>query len=148
MRLKRIISGGQTGADYGGLLAARALEIPTGGHAPRGYWTEKGANKSLALLGLIESESSNYRVRTQANVDLSDGTVIFADRPSSPGTRMTIRMCKQTNKPFVLNPNRDQFLNWLSEYQVECLNVAGNRESKAPGIQKRTHDFLVDALTP
>jgi hypothetical protein len=35
-----IISGGQTGADQGGLFAAEILKIKTGGYAPKGYRTE------------------------------------------------------------------------------------------------------------
>ena len=37
MMLIKIISGGQTGADMGGLRAGRALNIPTGGSAPHGW---------------------------------------------------------------------------------------------------------------
>jgi hypothetical protein len=40
--LELVISGGQTGADQGGLRATRACGIPTGGWAPRGWLTEAG----------------------------------------------------------------------------------------------------------
>ena len=42
MFLTKIISGGQTGADYGALLAAHALGLETGGWAPKGWRTEDG----------------------------------------------------------------------------------------------------------
>jgi len=44
--LEMVISGGQTGADRGGLIAAKELGIPTGGTAPLGYKTEAGMKKS------------------------------------------------------------------------------------------------------
>ena len=39
-RPSKIISGGQTGADMGGLLAAKDLGIRTGGWMPKGWLTE------------------------------------------------------------------------------------------------------------
>ena len=48
----KIISGGQTGIDRMGLEVARELGLPTGGTAPKSYWTENGADPSLAAFGL------------------------------------------------------------------------------------------------
>jgi hypothetical protein len=31
-------------------------------------------------------------------------------------------------------------------YKVETLNVAGNRESKNPGLQQKVYEFLISAL--
>jgi hypothetical protein len=38
--IERVVTGGQTGADQGGLRAARAAGIATGGWAPQGWLTE------------------------------------------------------------------------------------------------------------
>ena len=43
----KIISGGQTGADLGGLEGARDAGIETGGWAPAGYRTEIGDQEEL-----------------------------------------------------------------------------------------------------
>ena len=43
----QIVSGGQTGADQGGLEAALALGIPVGGWAPKGWLTENGPDPTL-----------------------------------------------------------------------------------------------------
>jgi hypothetical protein len=40
--LTKIISGGQTGADFGALMAAEVLGIQTGGTAPQEFWTSDG----------------------------------------------------------------------------------------------------------
>ncbi len=42
------ISGGQSGADFGGLLAAKRCGIPTGGKIPKGFLTENGPKPELA----------------------------------------------------------------------------------------------------
>ena len=53
-RLRKIESGGQTGADQAGLRAARAERLETGGWAPKGWETEEGPAPWLADSGLIE----------------------------------------------------------------------------------------------
>ncbi|HME98544.1 MAG TPA: putative molybdenum carrier protein, partial [Terriglobia bacterium] len=59
--MKKIISGGQTGADMGGLLAARELGIETGGMAPKGWLTENGPEEVLLRsFGLSECEEEGF----------------------------------------------------------------------------------------
>ena len=54
LSLTKIISGGQTGADMGALLAARDLGMESGGVAPKGWRTEDGPQETLLLsFGLI-----------------------------------------------------------------------------------------------
>lgn len=49
--VRKVISGGQIGADLMGLEVARELQIPTGGMAPHGFETSRGGKKSC-LKGL------------------------------------------------------------------------------------------------
>jgi len=75
-RLAEIISGGQTGADQGGLLAAQDLGIPTGG-LPQGWLTENGPQEALLRsFGLVECTESGYSARTHKNVLHADGTLL------------------------------------------------------------------------
>lgn len=90
--IEKIISGGQTGADFGGLLAGASLGIPTGGTAPKGWRTEKGRDPRLEGLGLVEDDSWKYPPRTKKNIADSDGTLAFLLMPSA-GTERTIRHC-------------------------------------------------------
>jgi hypothetical protein len=46
-KIVKVISGGQTGADQGGLVAARTLKIETGGTAAKGWLTEDGPKRKL-----------------------------------------------------------------------------------------------------
>ena len=45
----RVISGGETGADQGGMEAAIDLGLPTGGTAPPNFRTESGPNMALKV---------------------------------------------------------------------------------------------------
>ncbi|MFZ8324119.1 YpsA SLOG family protein, partial [Staphylococcus aureus] len=42
MKLKKVISGGQTGADQAGLRAGKAAGLETGGMVPKGCLTDDG----------------------------------------------------------------------------------------------------------
>ncbi len=144
----KIISGGQTGADQGGLDAGRLLGIKIGGTAPPKFKTEYGCSPELLKrYGLVEGEYDPriYPKRTRKNVADSDGTVLFGNVASS-GSRLTIRCCEELDKPFVVNPASWQLWNWVVEKDIHTLNVAGNRESKNRGIYETTRDTIFEAL--
>lgn len=148
MKPVKIISGGQTGGDQGGLEAGRDLGIKTGGTAPCGWLTETGPDPDLLkYYGLVEGpeDSSKYKIRTRKNVEDSDGTIWFGD-PGSPGGRLTLSLCRELGKPSVINPSSKGLRNWTDWNEIKVLNVAGNRESKNPGIHKRTRDTIVEAF--
>src|SRR5574340_1246936 len=142
-RLIKIISGGQTGADQGGLQAAYELQIETGGLAPKGYLTEAGNIPSLLKdrYGLDEDTQDGYKHRTKDNVLSADGTVIFVEK-TSPGSVLTKNFCVSMKKPYIISPTPEQFVDWLIKHSIKVLNVAGNRESVAPVIQNRTGQFM------
>ena len=148
----KIISGGQTGADMGGLRAARELGIPTGGVAPKGWLTENGPQEELLRnFGLTECEEEGFPARTRRNVRDATGTLLVGEHRTG-GSRLTRECAVELKKPlFLLNfptgfRRIPEFQDWLRRYQVHVLNVAGNRESQSPGIAKFTHDFLRRAL--
>lgn len=133
MRLKKVISGGQTGADVTGLVCAKALGLETGGTCPKNCWTEDGPNRELVTdYGLVESDSTAYPPRTWANVRNSDVTVWFG-RKSSAGYRCTARACLELFKPLVCNPTADRMVTLAAKY--ETINVAGNRASTNPHVE-------------
>lgn len=152
VKLIKIISGGQTGADQAGLEAAVILNIQTGGFCPLGFLTEDGNNFSLKKFNLIEIQTTNYDERTIKNVLSSDGTVIFCKTKANgeiigDGTKFTFELAIKYSKPVIVNPSIKKFLNWLEQNNIKILNVAGNRESQYPGIYKKTKSFLIKALT-
>ena len=97
--LVKVISGGQTGADRGGIDAAAELGVETGGHAPLGYRTSRGNDTTLAKLGLLEDKSFAYPPRTKLNVKNSDGTVIIGSNMESAGSRLTYNLTVDHGKP-------------------------------------------------
>jgi hypothetical protein len=208
-----IVSGGQTGADRGGLDAAIALQIDHGGWCPAGRRAEDGPIPSL--YGLRETLSSNYAVRTQLNVRDSDGTVVFTLGAACRGSALTIECARKLSRPVLhidlsphcpgsaahpggaraidlpphcpgsaahpggarvidlheafppslarrplvpqgrieMRPNTvadvaARIAAWCAAQNVSVLNVAGSRESGAPGMASAVLRILVRALTP
>lgn len=135
--LKKVISGGQTGVDRFGLEIAKELGIQTGGTAPKNYKTENGCDLTLKDFGLVEDTSSDYDSRTEKNIIDSQGTVIFGD-VKSPGTKLTIKLLKQHNKKYIENPTVEGLKQFITENNIEVLNVAGNRKSKLNLAQMNT----------
>lgn len=131
MTLKKVISGGQTGADRTGLECAKALGLETGGWIPRGCRTEDGLDPSLLAFGCVEHRSPEWAPRTIANVEDAEATVWFGNK-TSPGGRLTEGTCNKLGKPFFDNP--DSFVMLYISQTYETINVAGNRKSKNPKV--------------
>jgi len=156
--IKMIVSGGQAGADQGGLFGAVKARVRTGGWAPKGWWTECGQQKSiLSAYNLKEHPRNGYPARTEANVADSDGTVLFG-LIQSPGSQLTKKYCLQLNKPLMHIPvvggnivgytrAVDGFFEWVESNGIETLNVSGNRESKNLGIYKSVAAFIQMGVT-
>jgi hypothetical protein len=154
--LHTLISGGQTGADQGGLLAAWRMGVKTGGQAPACYKIQGGHNPLLEILGL--TAAGDFASRTRVNIKSSDGTVIIANDLNSPGMVLTRSSAKLFEKPFLqleisnlvrlslLGPRNgtDQVLDEIMQlghvlkdfiilHRIGTLNVAGNRELQHTG---------------
>lgn len=148
LRPSRIVSGGQTGADQGGLFAAEDLGIPTGGWAPKGYRTERGPMPELLRdrFKLQEAPTADYAVRTRRNVVDADGTIIFGDVRSA-GSWLTQTEVRMAKRPLLINPPSGAAIRaWMMAHGAFSVNVAGNRESKNPGLQERVRKMLVEAF--
>ena len=152
--IKKIISGGQSGADLAGLKAAIKLGIETGGFIPKNYRTENGSDYTLKKYNLIETKSPNYPPRTKLNISQSDGTMIFGD--ITGGSKLTLQLCHMFRKPvapvnYIFVDNLDPVLfvdlrSWIERNSIQVLNIAGNRESKNIGIQNRVENFILRLL--
>ena len=96
--LKRIISGGQTGADVTALKLTLEHGYPHGGWCPRGRRSLAGPIP--ASCQLRETPSKDYLQRTEWNVRDSDGTVIFTlGAEATGGSLKTIEFAKNTANP-------------------------------------------------
>ena len=157
----KIVSGGQTGVDRGALEAAVALGLEFGGWAPHGWIAEDGTIPAEYQAKMKEypemgSNAQNYRERTKANVRDSHATLILVDSlPLSGGTKLTEKTAvtmMRSHKTIAMSASnaKDDALKWLRQFlgmsSALVLNVAGPRESKAPGIQARAKAFLEELL--
>lgn len=142
MKLQRIISGGQTGADRAALDAAIALGIAYGGWCPKGGRAEDYPTPPGLLLHypfLKEAVSPVPATRTTLNVKDATATLILSsgDMASSPGTELTLRTAEELGRPvFIVRP-RDSAKAARDFIKTHAaggiLNVAGPRESEVKG---------------
>lgn len=151
MKLEKIISGGQTGADWAALVAAKDMDIPTGGTAPKGWRIQlpngqDSSNPRLEEFGLVEHVSREWRYRTIQNVLDADGT-LWVGYESSGGGKLTLGTAIKNGKPFIVNPTPEALLHWVTQEGIKVLNVAGNRLSEHnPGIEVQTYRLLTRAF--
>jgi len=146
--LKKIISGGQTGADRAVLDVAIDFGIPHGGWIPKGRKTEDGTLPDRYQLQ--EMPTASYPKRTEKNILDSDGTLILSYGNLTGGSALTRKLAKKHGKPWIhvdldkvsLNDAVETIKAWIDRPNIEILNVAGPRASKAPNI----HNIVVGIL--
>lgn len=146
--LLTIISGGQTGADRAALDAGLESGFPIGGSCPAGRMAEDGPIDSAYSLTEMDG---GYRQRNKQNVADADGTAIFYESNVSGGTQATMVFCIRQNKPYklidieVVEPARAAKVlrNFLHEFNVSTLNVAGSRSSRCPGV----YDYVKQVIS-
>ncbi|AWB91903.1 putative molybdenum carrier protein [Aeromicrobium chenweiae] len=152
VRLARIVSGGQSGADRAGLDAAIAVGLEHGGWCPAGGWAEDRPEPPGLLRdypGLREAPSARPAVRTGLNVRDSHATLIVRAEPvASPGTDLTAEVAERLGRPCLVTPgDARRVTSWLACLGFGLtLNVAGPRESEQPGIYALTRALLHDVL--
>jgi len=146
--LKKVISGGQTGADQAALDVAIKLGIPHGGWIPKGRKTEDGVLPDKYQL--IEMPESSYAKRTEKNVIEADGTLILSHGRLVGGSEFTRKMALKHNRVWLhidltkvaAFEASQRITSWLFSSNIEILNVAGPRASSDPKIYKATMDIL------
>lgn len=157
-KLTQIVSGGQTGVDRAALDVAIFIGLEHGGWCPLGRRAEDGPIADF--YDLKETESANYRFRTEKNVLESDGTLIFFRQGMSKGTALTSRLAEANRRPLLcvdlheleswdearLVGELQTVSDWIDDNNIGVLNVAGPRESSCDGIGKETETFLIKLL--
>lgn len=150
--LRKIVSGGQTGADRTALDVAMRHDYEVGGWCPAGRIAEDGPIDDL--YPLVETPSEGYSQRTEWNVRDSDGTLILSLGPElTSGSSLTRKFAKKWSRPCLWvsktvakNPV-DEVLTFLDDHRIEVLNVAGPRDTTEKGIAIFVRDILESALT-
>jgi hypothetical protein len=146
----KVVSGGQTGVDRAALDVALALGLPCGGWCPRGRRAEDGSIDPR--YPLRETPSRDYAERTEWNVRGSDATLILHRGPLVGGTVLTLALARRHRRPVLavdlgVKADAAAVRAWLRASSPRVLNVAGPRESTAPGIQAEAARFLRRVLS-
>lgn len=138
--IKKIISGGQTGADRAALDVALKLQIPHGGWIPK---RRAGQESRLpAKYQLQEMSTDSCPATIEKNVMDSDATVIISHGGLTGGSAETRKAAMKIGKPwFHVNLNKLPTFqaaivieDWISKNGIETLNVAGPLASEDPTI--------------
>ncbi len=144
--LVKIISGGQTGVDRAALDAASKVYLVVGGWCPYGRKAENGIIPDT--YPLTETPSPDYPQRTEWNVRDSDGSLIITmgEEPAG-GLELTIALAGKMRKPCCIVSILDdgwqhKVREWVHGNHIRVLNVAGSKESEAPGIHQRAFIML------
>jgi len=144
-----IICGGQTGVDMAAADAAIMNGTDYAGYVPKGRMNESGIIPS-GYNDFCESFSNIYSERTYRNVLKSNALLIIINKSFDKGTRLTHFYGNLYSKPiFMIDVNNfdvsvknsvfQQLKTFVSQHKK--INIAGPRESNAPGIYKKT--FLI-----
>jgi len=143
-----VVAGGQTGADRAALDWAIEQGIPHGGWCPRGRKTEDGVLPERYQLK--ETPSAAYLQRTEWNVRDSDATLIFTlDDRLDGGSKRTAAFADSLGRPWLqVRPgvHPKYVARFMARHGVKVLNVAGKRESSAPGIGELVRQVLSQAI--
>lgn len=147
--IRKIITGGQTGSDRAAMDFALRYGLPLEGWCPRGRLAEDGVIDSR--YPLRETPSDVYAERTEWNVRDSDGTLVFTHGEVLGGTLLTIECTAKYARPTFVHElstsvDRPAFDEWLRAHGIHSLNVAGPRESHAPGVVYRLTMECLQAL--
>ncbi len=150
--IKKIISGGQIGADQAALDVAIKLGFPHGGWVQKGRKTQGGVLP--AKYHLKELTTAGYKQRIEQNVIDSDGTVIISHGEPTGGAEYSRKMADKHHRPCLqmdLKENSTFIIAskvniWVLENNIEVLNVTGSRVSEDSTIYKDTMDIVEGAI--
>ncbi len=161
IKIRKIISGGQTGTDQAALKAGQKLGFKTGGWCPPGRICENGKIPPEYQLQETESERSDKATqiprsqRTEFNVRDSDATLILLPQHIIPdeGTDCTIKFAAELDKPYLIVdpyiPDAPEIIiEWLNQTSAEILNIAGPSETNSPGINTKVYNLLIKTFSP
>ncbi len=149
--LQKIVSGGQTGVDRAALDAALEARLACGGWCPREREAEDGVIP--ARYPLAETPARDPAQRTAWNVRDSDATLILVRGLPRGGAALTAQRTAAEGRPchtvdLSADPDPGDVSAWIRSAGVRVLNVAGPRESEAPGIHDEALALLRAILGP
>jgi len=152
MQIKKIVSGGQTGADRAALDFAIEYGIEHGGWVPEGRRAEDGTVPSH--YNVRELPGGSYPERTERNVIDSDATLIISHGELTGGSKLTRELAEKHARAclhidllkLIAFDAAIDIHEWIAAHKIEILNIAGSRASKDPEIYRITCNLLETAF--
>lgn len=154
--ITKVLSGGETGADRAAVDFAIEHGIEYAGWVPLNGWAED-FREAPGLLDayphFVATQAADVAVRTTLNVRDSGATLVFTPpHVFSRGVTQTLDIAGVLRRPTaVIDPMSSLAGKLLDEFLAEfrnqtTLNVAGPRESEAPGLYAAVTSLLRGAL--
>lgn len=152
-KLRKVISGMQTGVDIAALDAAINNGYEVSGYMPSGYRTLDGKRPEYKdKYNARVTKNWGYKTRTWLNIKNTSATARIASDFNSAGERCTLNGIREYQKPHFdvhvkLSPLKYSFepkdmALWIMDNEFETLNCAGNSEQTSPGIYKAAYDYF------
>jgi len=151
--IRKIVSGGQTGADRAALDVALDLGITCGGWVPKGRLAEDG-EIPVGYPNLVEAADAEPNTRTALNIRDSDATLILSQGELHGGSMFTASKAVKVGKPYLhvdlarlsVPDAVREITRWLALTRPATLNVAGPPVSDDPLIYSKTKRVLEAVL--
>jgi hypothetical protein len=148
MILRKVISGAQTGVDRAALDAALKAGLPVDSYCTKGGPVE--GDHISEKFPFQELETTQYQIRIENNVVVSDGTLIINKGQLTHGTKLSYDYTVKHFMPCLIIQLDDEqvipastVIKWVCGQRITTLNIAGPRESKFPeGIYQEAYSYL------
>lgn len=150
--IKKIVSGGRTGADQAALDAAIKLGIQYSGWIPKGD-DAKGRNGPKKYQ-IHEMATTRFAEAAEKNTLESNASLIISYGAPTGRSALTRKFAMKNSRRWMhidlsATPAVQAISivsSWIRLYDIEVLNVTGPRSSKDPNIYHDTMSLLVKAL--
>ena len=151
--LKKIISGGQTGAARAALDAAIQLRIPHGGWVTAGRFVDDGVLSQKYRL--VEDPTAICSDRTEKNVRDSDGTLIMNHGRLTGSSKLARNIALRYDKPCLhlnlkITPTPKALptiIDWIIRNRIEVLHVTGEKAGQDTDIYGKTYHILCSVIS-
>jgi hypothetical protein len=121
-------------------------------------WLKQPEKKHKAAITFVECSKAGYPARTAINVQETDGTLLLAADSSTPGEKLTRKLCEEHKKPCMviaisldlkLDKTPKDVEEWINTKGIATLNIAGNCITRFPRrvLQADLNKLLTDLLT-
>lgn len=115
-----IISDGEPGVGHLALQIAKSKGFTTRGVGRLGYCDIHNFN----LIAHPETRSVDSLMK--ANMDLSDGTIIFQGDSCPRSCLAYISVCKMYRHRHLINPSAEEIINWVEANKITNLHIVGS----------------------